>query len=60
MALKIKDDIPRSDVNKEYYIQNIVSTNDYFFDNVYDLSGYCYYYFYYNLDLLLFHSEKIK
>ncbi|XKL67166.1 hypothetical protein PGB90_010586 [Kerria lacca] len=25
MALKIKDDIPRSDVNKEYYIQNMVS-----------------------------------
>lgn len=22
-ALKIKDDLPRSDVNKEYYVQNI-------------------------------------
>lgn len=28
MALKIKDDIPRSDVNKEYYIQNISSKLD--------------------------------
>lgn len=25
LALKIKDDIPRSDVNKEYHIQNMVS-----------------------------------
>ena len=24
MALKVKDEIPRSDVNKEYYIQNMV------------------------------------
>lgn len=26
MALKIKDDIPRSDVNNEYFIQNVVSS----------------------------------
>lgn len=25
MALKLKDEIPRSDVNKEYYIQNMVN-----------------------------------
>ncbi|XKL67146.1 hypothetical protein PGB90_010566 [Kerria lacca] len=41
MALKIKDDIPRSDVNKEYYIQNMASKlqSNAVEDNIDDVSG---------------------